>query len=86
MGRGRITLYNPFCNRIISNMSKQFVKFKHWQTGEVITMQYNPMAIPVHDNSDRILVWNVKEGKLEDIIRDTIIEFWEEEDVQSDSI
>lgn len=67
-------------------MSKLFVKFKHWQTGEVITMQYNPMAIPVHDNSDRILVWNVKEAKLEDIIRDTIIEFWEEEDVQSDNI
>ena len=67
-------------------MSKLFVKFKHWQTGEEITMQYNPMAIPVHDNSDRILVGNVKEARLEDIIRDTIIEFWEEEDAQSNRL
>ena len=59
-------------------MTKKYITFKHWQTNEEKTIEWKPMEIPVHDNSDRIVVWNVDEKKIEDIIRDTIVRIWDE--------
>ena len=59
-------------------MSKQYITFNHWKTDEEITVQYNPVDFHIPESSDRIVVWDVKEGKLVDIIRNTLVRVWEE--------
>ena len=56
------------------------VSFKHWKTGEVKTIEYRPANVPLNPYSDLVVVWNVDEDKLEDIRRETIVE-WIEDDV-----
>ena len=49
------------------------ISFKHWKTGEVKTIDAREIeGVTINDGSDRIVVWNITEGKFEDIIRDTI--------------
>ena len=59
-------------------MTKKYITFKHWKTNEEITIEYKPMQLPVHDNSDRIIVWDVEKKRMEDIIKDTIVRVWDE--------
>jgi len=50
------------------------ISFKHWKTGEVKTIDAREIeGVTINDGSDRIVVWNITEGKFEDIIRDTIV-------------
>lgn len=50
------------------------ISFKHWKTGEVKTIDAREIeGVTINDSSDRIVVWNITEGKFEDIIRDTIV-------------
>ena len=60
------------------------VTFKHWKTGVEKTIEYRA-AIPHREHSDIIVVWNVDENKLEDIRRNTIVE-WIEDDVLPNDI
>ena len=55
---------------------KKYMKFKHWKTGEVKTIEYKE-HIPDNAESERIVVWNVTEDKLEDVIKSTIVEQYE---------
>ena len=56
---------------------KKYIKFKHWKTGEEKTIEYEDFKWPVNPSSDRIVVWNVTEQKLEDVIKSTIVEKYE---------
>ena len=58
-------------------MPKKYMKFKHWKTGEVKTIEYKEHNLPVNPNSERIVVWNVTDNKLEDVIKSTIVEQYE---------
>jgi len=53
------------------------MKFKHWKTGEEKTIEYEDFKWPVNPSSDRIVVWNATEQKLEDVIKSTIVEKYE---------
>jgi hypothetical protein len=60
------------------------ITFKHWKTGKEKTINASKYPhIPLNPYSDVIVVWNEDEDKLEDIRRNTIVE-WIEDDVQSD--
>jgi hypothetical protein len=52
--------------------------FKHWQTGEVKTIEFRDADVPENPSSERLVVWNETEQKLEDIIKSTIVEIREE--------
>ena len=56
---------------------KKYMTFKHWKTGEVKTIEYEDFKWPVNPNSERIVVWNVTDNKLEDVIKSTIVEQYE---------
>ena len=59
-------------------MTKKFMAFKHWQTGEVKTIEFRDADVPENPSSERLVVWNETEQKLEDIIKSTIVEIREE--------
>ena len=59
-------------------MTKKFMPFKHWQTGEVKTIEFRDADVPENPSSERLVVWNETEQKLEDIIKSTIVEIREE--------
>ena len=59
-------------------MSKKFMTFKHWKTGEVKTIEFREADVPANPNSERLVVWNETEQKLEDVIKSTIVEIREE--------
>jgi hypothetical protein len=59
-------------------MSRKFMTFKHWKTGEVKTIEYRDADVPSNPNSERIVVWNETEQKLEDVIKSTIVSTHEE--------
>ena len=61
------------------------VTFKHWKTGVEKTINYRSVDIPLNPYSDLVVVWNEDESKMEDIRRDTIVE-WIEDDVLTDNI
>ena len=63
---------------IILDMPK--VTIKHWKTGVEKTIEYLPVDVHVDPRRDILVVWNVDEDKMEDIRRDTIVE-WIEDDV-----
>ena len=59
-------------------MTKKFMTFKHWQTGEVKTIEFRDADVPANPNSERLVVWNETEQKLEDVIKSTIVEIRKE--------
>jgi hypothetical protein len=59
-------------------MPKKFMTFKHWKTGEMKTIEFKDAAVPANPNSERLVVWNETEDKLEDVIKSTIVEIREE--------
>ena len=59
-------------------MPKKFMTFKHWKSGEMKTIEFKDAAVPAHPSSERLVVWNETEEKLEDVIKSTIVEIREE--------
>jgi len=59
-------------------MSKKFMTFKHWKTGEMKTIEFSEANVPENPRSERLVVWNETEQKLEDVIKSTIVEIREE--------
>lgn len=59
-------------------MTKKFMTFKHWKTGEVKTIEFRDADVPANPSSERLVVWNETEQKLEDVIKSTIVEIREE--------
>ena len=59
-------------------MTKKFMTFKHWQTGEMKTIEFRDADVPANPSSERLVVWNETEQKLEDVIKSTIVEIREE--------
>ena len=59
-------------------MAKKFMTLKHWKSGEVITMEFRDAEVPANRNSERLVVWNEAEQKLEDVIKSTVVETREE--------
>ena len=58
----------------LRNIKHYRISFKHWKTGEVKIIDAREIeGVTINDSSDRIVVWNITEGKFEDIIRDTIV-------------
>ena len=50
------------------------ITFKHYKTGELKTIFARDIeGISVNPASERIVVWNITDGVLEDIIRSTIV-------------
>lgn len=62
----------------MNTMAKKFMTFKHWKTGEVKTIEFRDAEVPTNPNSERLVVWNETEQKLEDVIKSTIVEIREE--------
>ena len=58
--------------------SKKYMTFKHWKTGEIKTIEFREADVPANPNSERLVVWNETEQKLEDVIKSTIVEIREE--------
>jgi hypothetical protein len=52
--------------------------FKHWQTSEVKPIEFRDAGVPANPSSERLVVWNETEQKLEDVIKSTIVEIREE--------
>ena len=59
-------------------MTKKFMTSKHWKTGEVKTIEFRDADVPANPSSERLVVWNETEQKLEDVIKSTIVEIREE--------
>ena len=59
-------------------MVKKFMTLKHWKSGEVKTIEFRDAEVPANPNSERLMVWNETEQKLEDVIKSTIVEIREE--------
>ena len=59
-------------------MTKKFMTFKHWKTGEIKTIEFRDADVPANPSSARLLVWNETEQKLEDVIKSTFVEIREE--------
>jgi hypothetical protein len=59
-------------------MTKKYMTFKHWKTDEVKTIEFREADVPVNPGSERLVVWNETEQKLEDVIKSTIVEIREE--------
>ena len=59
-------------------MSKKFMTFKHWKTGEMKTIEFSEANVPENPSSERLVIWNETEQKLEDVIKSTIVEIREE--------
>ena len=59
-------------------MGKKYMTFKHWKTGEIKTIEFREADVPANPSSERLVVWNETEQKLEDVIKSTIVEIREE--------
>ena len=59
-------------------MAKKFMTLKHWKSGEVKAIEFRDAEVPANPNSERLMVWNETEQKLEDVIKSTIVEIREE--------
>ena len=76
----------PVSNRIdlcawlqgMCEVDKEYMTFKHWKTGEIKTIEFREADVPANPNSERLVVWNETEQKLEDVIKSTIAEIREE--------
>ena len=51
---------------------------ERWKSGEVKTIEFRDAEVPANPNSERLVVWNETEQKLEDVIKSTIVEIREE--------
>ena len=58
-------------------MTKKFMTFNHWQTGEIKTIEFRDAEVPANPSSERLVVWNETEQKLEDVIKSAIVEIRE---------
>ena len=82
----RTRVREPASNRIdlcawlqgMYDMCKKLMTFKHWKTGEMKTIEFREANVPTNPNSERLVVWNETEQKLEDVIKSTILEIREE--------
>ena len=59
-------------------MPRKFMTFKHWKTGKIKTIEFIEADVPTNPKSERLVVWNETEQKLEDVIKSTIVEIREE--------
>ena len=59
-------------------MAKKFMTFRHWKTDEVKTIEFKDADVPVNPSSERLVVGNETDQKLEDVIKSTIVEIREE--------
>ena len=59
-------------------MPRKFMTFKHWKTGKIKTIEFSEADVPTNPKSERLVVWNETEQKLEDVIKSTIVEIREE--------
>ena len=50
-------------------MAKKLMTFKHWKTGEVKTSEFRAADDPANPSSERLVVRNKTEQKLEDVIK-----------------
>ena len=50
-------------------MAKKLMTFKHWKTGEVKTSEFRDAEEPANRSSERLVVRNKTEQKLEDVIK-----------------
>ena len=50
-------------------MAKKLMTFKHWKTGEVKTSEFRNADEPANPSSERLVVRNKTEQKLEDVIK-----------------
>ena len=62
----------------MNTAAKKFMTFKHWKSGEVKTIEFRDAEVPTNPNSERLVVWNEAEQKLEDVIKSTTVEIREE--------
>ena len=62
----------------MNTMPKKFMTFKHWKTGKIKTIEFSEADVPANPKSERLVVWNETEQKLEDVIKSTIVEIREE--------
>ena len=62
----------------MNTMAKKFMTFKHWRSGEMKTIEFRDAEVPANPNSERLVVWNETEQKLQDVIKSTIVEIREE--------
>ena len=63
------------------------ITFKHWKTGELKTIFARDIeGISVNPASERIVVWNITDGVLEDIIRSTIVKMVSIDEVFADDL
>ena len=53
----------------MSTMTKKFMTFKHWKTGKVKTSEFRDADEPANPSSERLVVRNKTEQKLEDVIK-----------------
>ena len=60
------------------SVRKKFMTFKHWKKGETKTIEFREADVPANPGSERLVVWNETEQKLEDVIKSTIVEIREE--------
>ena len=59
----------------LENVKHYRITFKHWKTGKPKVIEARDIeGVHVNPQSDRVIVWNITDGTLEDIIRDTIVE------------
>ena len=50
-------------------MAKKLMTFKHWKTGVVKTSEFRAADDPANPSSERLVVRNKTEQKLEDVIK-----------------
>ena len=62
----------------MNTMAKKFMTFKHCKSGEMKTIEFRDAEVPANPNSERLVVWNETEQKLEDVIKSTIVGIREE--------
>lgn len=63
------------------------ITFKHWKTGELKTIFARDIeGIRVNPASERVVVWNITDGVLEDIIRSTIVKMVSIDEVFADDL
>ena len=78
--RGPVSNRIDLCGRLqgMYGMDKKYMTFKHWKTGEIKTIEFREADVPSNPSSERLVVWNETEQKLEDVIKSTIVEIREE--------
>ena len=62
----------------MDGLSKKFITFKHWKTGEAQTIEFREANLPSNPSRERLVVWDNVEQKLEDITKTTTVEIREE--------